>query len=104
MDLFIEEPKQAEKIPAFLNKRIFQRFFKIAEVANLTNEERVMYNASLKAKMDYEGSIAFAEENAFEKGEHKKALEIARNLKNMGIPLEVIAESTGLIIKEIEAL
>lgn len=46
------------KIPAFLNKRIFQRVFKIAEVANLTDEERVMYNASLKSKMDYDGSIA----------------------------------------------
>ena len=104
-----------KKIPALLNKRIFERVFKIAEIANLTNEERVMYNASLKSKMDYDGSIAFAEDRAFEKGLEKGAQlerakaesekrETACNLKNMSMPVEDIAKVTGLSIQEIEAL
>jgi predicted transposase/invertase (TIGR01784 family) len=97
-----------KKIPAFLNKSIFQRVFKIAEVANLTNQERVMYDASLKSKLDYEGSIAFAEDKAFEKGLEKgaqmgraKAEEdkrnTARNLKDNGISMEIISNSIGYL-------
>ncbi len=97
-----------KKIPAVLNKRIFQRVFQIAEVSKLTKEEQVMYKASLKAKMDYEGSIAFAEDNAFEKGietgEHKKALEIAREMKKEGFPTEKIIKLTRLTIQEIASI
>ena len=38
------------------------------------------------------------------KGEHKKALEVARNLNQMGVPIPDIAKATGLSIKEVEAL
>ena len=34
----------------------------------------------------------------------EKAVEIARNLKNIGIPLGKIAEATGLSVSEIEQL
>ena len=70
-----------------------------------------MYNASLKSKLDYDGSIAFAEDKAFEKGaqaERAKAEEdkrkTARNLKHNGISVEVISNCIGLSIPEIEAL
>ena len=39
-----------------------------------------------------------------EKGIEKGKVEIARNLKNDGIPLDVIARNTGLSIEEIEKL
>ncbi len=97
-----------EKIPAVLNKRIFQRVFKIAEVSKLTKEERVMYSASLKAKMDYEGSIAFAADNAFEKGieqgRYEETLEIAREMKKDGEPIVKISKYTKLTIQEINEL
>jgi len=57
-----------DKMPSVLDKRIFQKVFKIAEVSNLTREEKTMYDASLKAKWDYENSIAFAKEEAEQKG------------------------------------
>ena len=37
-------------------------------------------------------------------GEHKKAIETALKFKKMGLPLEQIAEGTGLTIDEIEKL
>ena len=40
----------------------------------------------------------------FEKGAAQKQREIAKNLKQAGIPLEVIAENTGLSAEEVEAL
>ncbi|MEO6633176.1 MAG: hypothetical protein ABIN13_15680 [Mucilaginibacter sp.] len=71
-----------------------------------------MYDSNLKAKWDYENSIAFAEEKAeergiekgIEKGEHKKALEVARKFKKIGVSLADIAKGTGLSISEIEKL
>ncbi len=39
-----------------------------------------------------------------EKGRHEEALEIARNLKNKSIPLEIIAEATGLSIEVLKTL
>ncbi|WP_316812259.1 hypothetical protein [Pedobacter heparinus] len=39
-----------------------------------------------------------------EKGEHKKAVEIAKNFKELGVAIEDIAKGTGLSIEEIEAL
>ena len=40
----------------------------------------------------------------FEKGTAQKQREIAKNLKQAGIPVEVIAENTGLSAEEVEAL
>ena len=40
----------------------------------------------------------------FEKGAAQKQREIAKNLKQAGIPVEVIAENTGLSAEEVEAL
>jgi len=38
------------------------------------------------------------------KDEQKKALEIARNFRNMGVAIEEIAKATGLSVHEIEVL
>ena len=89
-----------DKVPAVLNKRVFQKVFKIAEVSNLTKEEKAMYDSSLKAKWDYENSIAYAEE----KGRHEEALIIALEMKKDGFPVAQIAKLTKLSIEEIEKL
>ena len=93
-----------DRVPAVLNKRVFQKVFKIAEVSKLSKEERAMYDSNLKAKWDYENSIAFAEEKAEERGEHKKALDIAGQLKKEGLSIEFIAKVTNLSVSEIENL
>jgi predicted transposase/invertase (TIGR01784 family) len=73
-----------------------------------------MYDSNLKAKWDYENSIAFAEEKAeergiekgsekgIEKGRHEEALEIAREMKKDGFPTAQIVKLTRLSIEEIE--
>jgi predicted transposase/invertase (TIGR01784 family) len=109
-----------DRIPAVLNKRVFQKVFKIAEVSNLTKEEKAMYDSNLKAKWDYENSIAYAKEIAaeegmkmglekgiekgIEKGRHDEALDIARELKKEGSSIEFIAKITKLSVDEIEKL
>ncbi|MGK6353021.1 Rpn family recombination-promoting nuclease/putative transposase [Parapedobacter sp. DT-150] len=46
-----------DKIPTFLDKRVFQLIFKISEVAKLRKEERMAYQASLKAKWDTQNAF-----------------------------------------------
>lgn len=43
-------------------------------------------------------------QDAFEEGKAKGKLEIAKNLKDAGLALSLIAENTGLPIEEVEAL
>ena len=43
-------------------------------------------------------------ENGMEEGEEKERQKIAKNFKSAGIPLDVIAQNTGLSLAEVEAL
>ena len=85
--------------------------FDLAKYANLTEEERKMYNASLKRKWDNKNVMDYAVESAAQKArdeERAKAenekKEMARNLRKKAIDLEVITEVTGFSIDELEAL
>ena len=69
----LKNMSQMEKIPVYLNEGIFQKLFKIAKVSKLTEEQRKIYESNLKAKRDYENTIAFAR-----KEEGKKARELGR--------------------------
>ncbi|MGF1922988.1 MAG: PD-(D/E)XK nuclease family transposase [Bacteroidia bacterium] len=56
-----------DKIPDFLDKRVFQKIFKIAEMSKMTKEERELYHSDVKAKSDWNAGIRFAEKKADEK-------------------------------------
>ncbi|WP_437920254.1 PD-(D/E)XK nuclease family transposase [Sphingobacterium sp. LRF_L2] len=58
-----------EKLPLFLRKSIFEKLFEIAEYCELNQEERTMYDVSLKRKWDQEAVRQYQEE------EQKKRLE-----------------------------
>jgi len=92
--------------PAVLDSPVFQKIFRIAELANLTKEERMDYDSGLKAYWDYHNSIAYAAELAAEKGEikgeKKKAIEIALELKSEGFSIDLIEKVTKLPLEEIE--
>ncbi|WP_437921448.1 Rpn family recombination-promoting nuclease/putative transposase [Sphingobacterium sp. LRF_L2] len=92
-----------EKLPLFLRKPVFEKLFKIAEYSKLNNEERTMYDVSLKRKLDQEAVCQYQEE------EQKKQLEeakraVAFGLKKLNVDISIIVETTGLSIAEIEAL
>ena len=62
----------------------------------------------LLAEYDYDTDIAVQRKEAFEdgitQGEHKKAVETAKVLKSAGVSINLIIDSTGLSIEEIEKL
>ncbi|WP_257667923.1 Rpn family recombination-promoting nuclease/putative transposase [Parapedobacter tibetensis] len=61
-----------DKVPTFLDKRVFQLIFKISEVAKLRKEERMAYEASLKAKWDTQ--------NAFDSVKRETSEQFVKNL------------------------
>jgi len=81
-------------------------------MSNMTKGERKLYHSNVKAKSDWNAGIRFAEKKAkaeglelgLEKGELNKAVSIAKNLKAKAMPIQEIAEITGLDVTEIEWL
>ena len=109
-----------DRLPSFLDKRIFGLIFEIGEIGNLTEEELMSYEASLKHRRDAESvfnsakksgealghakGLAEGKAEGLLEGERKKALETAKAFKEMGLPIADIAKGTGLSVEEIEKL
>ena len=62
------------------------------------------YEAWLKAYRDLKNSLDLAKEKGFAKGERKKAIEIAKNLLEMGMPIDSIMKATGLSREDVAKL
>ena len=101
-----------KRLPFKARKAVFEKLEKIVDIASLSKEEREKYDASIKVYRDTLATMEYAEVKGLEKGraegiaegEKKKQLEVARNLKQMGLSAEVIAKGTGLTTEEIEKL
>lgn len=86
--------------PQALQERVFDQLFRAAEIASFNKKELCEYEDSLKTYRDWYSTISTAEK----KGEKKKQLEIARNLKSMGLSQVDIIKATGLTENEVETL
>ncbi|SMC54764.1 Rpn family recombination-promoting nuclease/putative transposase [Pedobacter africanus] len=93
-----------DKIPDFLDKRVFQKVFKIAEMSKMTKEERELYHSDVKAKSDWNAGIRYAEKKAEEKGRLQEKLEMARKMLADGEPIAKIVKYTELSAEEIKKL
>lgn len=65
-----------------------------------TRTELREYEDSLKAYRDIKNSLDSAEE----KGKKDKAIEIAKNLLEMDMPIDNIMKATGLSLEEVKEL
>lgn len=65
-----------------------------------TRTELHEYEDSLKAYRDIKNSLDSAEE----KGKKDKAIEIAKNLLEMDMPIDNIMKATGLSLEEVKEL
>ncbi len=124
---------EADQMPRFMNRRVFKRIFQIAELANLSEDELMAYNASIQAEWDWQNAVELAEERAVEKAlkkERAKAearerqllkeaeadkrqllkeveaekLASAKKMLDAGVPIQQIAEFTNLPIAVIKKL
>ena len=77
-------------------------------LSDYLNRKSTEVQNMLLAEYDYDTDIAVQRKEAFEdgitQGEHKKAIETAKVLKSAGVSINLIIDSTGLSIEEIEKL
>ncbi len=92
----IRNLNKLDRVPDELREGIFEKLFEVAEIAKFSPEEAEAYEESLKSYRDLKNSLDTAKE--------EKAIEIARNLLESGISVEIIQSSTGLSIEVVEGL
>lgn len=110
--------------PAALQERIFTKLFEAAEIARFDKQSRLAYDESLKNYRDWYSIEKTAElrgekrgrdegrkeglkkglEKGRAEGEAKARYDLARRMKEAGLPLEQIAELSGLTPEEIGTL
>lgn len=86
----------------------FKKLFEAAEIAKFTLDEKNKYEESLKYYRDLKNVVdtSFDEGKAEGKAEGKEErnIEIARQMKSEGEPIEKIVRFTGLTPEEIKKL
>ena len=97
---FIRHLEDFQSIPAIFKDEVFAQAFAKAELARFNSAELDKYETSLKHYRDLKNVIDTAFDNGFDGGK----LEVARNLKRLGVAAEVIGQSTGLTRAEVERL
>ena len=101
---FLKNLESFDHIPAILREPVFESAFDRAEFLRYTEDEQEAYFKSQMAYWDNINTFKYAVETAAEEGEAKGRADVARNLKQKGLPTALIAEATGLSEKEIDSL
>lgn len=112
----IKNLAKLDEKPRELRAKIFERFFKVAEIAGFSHEQRMAYEGSLKNMRDYANTISAAEEKGLKKGREEgmeegmemgraegmeKLKATARYLKSIGLATNDIIAATGLTESEL---
>ncbi len=101
---FLKNLENFDHILAILKEPIFEKAFLTLEEANLTREQLEQYQKSLLTYWELKGVVDTAYDDGKADGKLEEKLEIARNLKQEGFPIEVIEKVTGLSVEEIKQL
>ena len=76
----------------------------MAEFAKFTPEQVPSYEDSLKYYRDLKNSLDTAKEEGIEEGIEKGKIEVAKNLLENNVSIEIITKSTGLSKEQIDRL
>jgi len=99
---FLKHAGRLEVIPAKLDHEPIRTAFEMANRANMTKEEWEEYDAAGVKMQDDRGIAIAAEKKGWRGGKQEGKQEIALAMRQKGYDLNVIAELTGLTVKEIE--
>jgi predicted transposase/invertase (TIGR01784 family) len=115
LDKWIYNLKHMERLtqlPFGADGGVFKLLDEVTDVDSLNKEERHEYERTMKAFRDLRGALDGADqkgydrglENGLEKGKQEEKLQIARNMKAMGLSMALIQQSTNLTEEEIQKL
>ena len=107
---FLKEINEDTKeVPTELMENpLIEKAVSLMEVSAMTDEERYMYDKNIDSisveKTLVNAAIRKGEAQGIALGEAKKSIEIAKNLKSLGVDIDIIAQGTGLSPDQIEKL
>ena len=86
--------------PKALRDKVFDRLFEEAEIARFTPREWREYEDSRKAYRDLKNSL----DTALRQGRVEGKIEMAKNLKSLGVDVRTIMQASGLTEDQIGRL
>lgn len=104
------------EMPKKLQTRIFDKFFRVAEIARFTPEQRAAYETSLKIMRDYNNTVRSAEDKGREEGikegikegitqgREEEQLLIAKSMLEQGLDARMVAKITGLSTEDLSKI
>lgn len=93
-----------DRIPEKLRENIFLQLFETAEISKFSQQEYQDYEDSLKYYRDLKNSLDTKFEEGKIEGMIEGKIEVAKNLLQNGVDIEIIIKSTGLTENEINEL
>jgi predicted transposase/invertase (TIGR01784 family) len=93
---FIRNLEDIRTIPSIFKDDVFIQAFEKAELSKFGEADLLSYEMNLKVYRDYKNTV----DTAFAEGK----TEVARNLKALGVEMEIISKSTGLSLEELKLL
>ena len=82
----------------------FKKLFEQAEIARFTPEEVMEYEESVKIYRDLKNSMNTSFNKGKAEGKEEERLATAKKMKDLGLPMEIIAQVTGFTIDDIKGL
>ena len=96
----IKNMKMLKRMPFKAQRAVWDKLLEVSDVSSLNEEEKAQYHRALKNYRDYHNVMATARQE----GREEAILQNARNLKQLGVSMTIIAQATGLSEEEIQQL
>jgi predicted transposase/invertase (TIGR01784 family) len=93
-----------QRHPELFNGPVFTWLAQISDEASLSKEERIKYDAALKAYRDTYAVMEGQYEEGMKKGMEKTNRYNAIKMKELGLTTDVISQVTGLSVEDIKRL
>ena len=108
----IKNMKMLKRMPFKAQRAVWDKLLEVSDVSSLNEEEKAQYHRALKNYRDYHNVMATARKEGLKEGEEigrkegreEAILQNARNLKQLGVSMTIIAQATGLSEEEIQQL
>lgn len=93
-----------DRMPWTAKNSVFRKLAEIAEVGNMSKEERIKYDSSLRHYRDTISVSQGAVDEGRKEGREEANLNNAKVMKSLGLPVDTIQKVTGLDVERIKSL
>jgi len=93
-----------QELPSQLQERVFEKIFRVAEIAKLNKQEIAEYEDSLKKYRDLYSAMETAKMDGKMEGKIERNVEIAQKMLEDGVSIENICKYTGLSEEQVKEL